>query len=46
LIVMLNADNRWSNAKKALDEAMKSKKTPDKKSKIASKNRLPHKKYS
>ncbi|MDX9743762.1 MAG: serine hydrolase [Arcobacteraceae bacterium] len=46
LIVMLNADNRWSNAKKALDEAMKTKQTPDKKSKIALKNRIHQKKYS
>jgi D-alanyl-D-alanine carboxypeptidase (penicillin-binding protein 5/6) len=36
LLVMLNADNRWNNAKKALNEAMKSEKQAKKTIKMAS----------
>lgn len=46
LLVMLNAENRWNNAKKALDVAMVSKENPNKKSKIALNNRTQSKKYS
>ncbi len=46
LLVMLNADNRWNNAQKALDEAMKLEKSPNKKVKIATNNHTRHKKVT